>query len=66
MRRLLTRGRHGEPARGVVLRAGLILLVSAAFTAAGASAWAYWTAPGVGTANACQGSTTTVYLAAGP
>ena len=54
--RLLARGQHRKRQRGSVRRASLILLVLAAFTAIGNSAWGYWTAPGIGTAQATSGT----------
>ena len=44
----MTRGQHRKRPRSPGRRAGLILLVLAAFIAVGTSAWAYWTAPGSG------------------
>ena len=56
MRAIVTRMRrqfsYAHPAK----RAGLILLLLAAFSVVGSSAWAYWTTHGTGTASATTGT----------
>ena len=63
MSRLVDRIRRQFSDARPVKRAGLILLVLAAFSVVGASAWAYWTTHGIGSASA---STGTLYAPGAP
>ena len=56
MSRIVDRMRHQFSDARPAKRAGLILLLLAAFTVVGTSAWAYWTALGTGTASATTGT----------
>jgi hypothetical protein len=56
MRSLVGRIRHQLSDARPAKRAGLILLILAAFSVVGTSAWAYWTTHGTGTASATTGT----------
>lgn len=56
MSRIVDRIRHQFSTARPVKRAGLILLLLAAFTVGGTSAWAYWTTFGAGTGSATTGT----------
>jgi len=56
MTRHAYRGRHHRSGARAAKRAGLVLLLVAAFTLVGTSAWAYWTTAGYGTGSATTGT----------